>query len=551
MIRAAATLAAAAALLLGLPAGALAHAVLTHTTPHQGASVERAPAEVVLEFNEPVEASFGAVRVFDSNGERVDRGEVSHPGGEQGSAAIALEDGLGRGVYTATYRVVSADGHPVSGGFSFGVGEAVGTGRDTPEVAELLERTGAGAAVEGGYGAVRAVHYLALLLVLGAIVFRLLLWPQRAERAWPAGLLVAVALAGFMSALLGIVFQGALAGGVGLSGAFDSQVIDGALGTRTGEAWLLRACAWFVVLGFALLFRSAPRRRELAGLVLPAAVLVGSLPYGGHAGTQSPRALLVPADVLHVLAAGAWLGGLILLLAVFWPRGSSAVAAGAAGATARFSRLALPAIVVLVAAGVVQAWFYLDSPGSLVSSTYGLALVAKVGVLAGVIALAAGNRRRVAQLAGRAPNGTVGALRRAMLTEVMLAALVLAATATLVRAAPPAAVAEGPVVRELDLGPMRVQLDIEPARAGPNDYHVYLFDRRTGAQVSRVDEVTLRMTQPEKEIGPIRLAIPRKGPAHYELLGPPLGVKGTWEAELSLRVSEFDQYTARTEFDVR
>ena len=102
--------------------------------------------------------------------------------------------------------------------------------------------------------------------------------------------------------------------------------------------------------------------------------------------------------------------------------------------------------------------------------------------------------------------------------------LVLAATATLVRAAPPATIDDGPVVRELDLGPMRLQMDIEPATVGPNDYHLYLFDRRTGAQIDRVEELTVKLVQRDKGIGPITLDIPRKGPAHYELRNSTLGV---------------------------
>ena len=178
-----------------------------------------------------------------------------------------------------------------------------------------------------------------------------------------------------------------------------------------------------------------------------------------------------------------------------------------------------------------------------------IALLAKVALLAGIIGFAAGNRRRVGQLTVGGTE-TASALRRAMRAEVLLAVLVLAATATLVRAAPPAASNKGPVVRELDVGPMRLQMDIEPAKVGPNDYHLYLFNRRTGAQVD-VKQVTLRLRQRDKDIGPFKLDIPRKGPAHYERLGPPLGVPGEWEAQIDVRVSKFDQFTARTKFDVR
>jgi copper transport protein len=546
---------AACALALAAPAGASAHAILTHTTPHQDAAVARAPAAVQLDFNEAVEAPVGAVRVFDRAGARVDAGNLRHPGGRRRSVAVDLRGDLGRGVYTATYRVVSADGHPVSGGFAFGVGEQVSVARGGPAVADLLAASDAGPAVEGAYGVARGLHYAALLLLVGAGFFAAFV-----ARPWPVRLLAGAACLGAVAALAALLLQGALATGAGLGGLLSAETIEAATATRAGEAWGIRAGAWAAALALLVALPGGdacrPRARTLA-LALPAAVLVASLPYGGHAGTQSPQAVLVPADVVHVLAAGAWLGGLVLLLALFWPRHGAAPADGAAEATARFSRLALPAIVTLVAAGLVQAWFYLGSVGALVSSTYGWALLAKLVLLAGVVALAAGNRRRAAALVRGAAGaagaaGTARALRRAMAAEVALAALVLAATATLVRATPPATERSGPVVRELDVGPLRLQMDVEPAVAGPNDWHLYFFDRRTGAQVDRVKEVRVRLTQPEKGIGPLVLTIPRKDVAHYELLGAAaMGVPGTWRAQVDVRLSEFDQYTARTEFDVR
>jgi copper transport protein len=532
-------LATAALVLAALPASASAHAVLQHTTPHQNSSVTAAPERVQLDFNEPVEVSFGSVRVYDERGQRVDAGEVAHPQGRPESVVVGLREGLGRGIYTTTYRVVSADGHPVSGGYAFGVGEQGAAERDTPQVAELLARSSAGPAVEGIYGVVRGLHYAALLLLVGAVFFRLLV----ARDAWPLGLLMGGAAVGLVTAAAGIVLQGLLGSGLSLGHAFDGPVLDGSLDTRTGEAWLIRVALWAgVIVALAL----ATRRAALA-VAVPIAGLVATLPYAGHAETQSPRAALIPADVLHVLAAGAWLGGLVLLLVRFWPRGGES-ADGAEAATARFSRMALPAIVLLVGAGTVQAWFYLDGIGGFVDGTYGPALLAKIALLAGIVAVAAGNRRRVARLTDMA---VASRLRTAMRAEVGLAVLVLAGTAVVVRAAPPASLNSGPVIRELDLGPMRLQMDIEPADVGPNDYHLYLFDRRTGAQIDRVEELTVTLVERDKGIGPIEIEIPRKGPAHYELRNSNFGVAGTWEATVAARVSEFDLYSAKTTFRIR
>ena len=148
---------AAAILGLVLPASAAGHAVLTHSTPHRGATVTDAPPQVVFDFNEPVEVSFGSLRVYDEEGDRVDAGEIVRPNDSPKSVGVKL-GGLERGLYTATFRVISADGHPVSGGFSFGVGTAVTRGGSAPDVAELLEESDAGPAVEGSYGGARRLH---------------------------------------------------------------------------------------------------------------------------------------------------------------------------------------------------------------------------------------------------------------------------------------------------------------------------------------------------------------------------------------------------------
>ena len=159
--------------------------MLTHSTPHRGQTVEEPPPAVQFDFNEPVEVSFGAIRVYDEDGERVDDGDITRPDSSSNKVAVALRDGLGDGVYTGTYRVVSADGHPVSGGFSFGVGEALPTGGSAPSVADLLEESDSGPEVEGTYGVVRGFHYAALLFLIGAFAF--------AARAWPRRLAIAAA----------------------------------------------------------------------------------------------------------------------------------------------------------------------------------------------------------------------------------------------------------------------------------------------------------------------------------------------------------------------
>ena len=530
---------------LTAPATAGAHAVLQHSTPHADATVDRSPRSIVFDFNERVAAGPGAIRVFDERGRRIDHGEIEHPRPQ--SAGVPLPGSLGRGVYTATYRVISADGHPVSGGISFGVKAPVRVGRTGPTVAELLADQEPGAAVEGAYGTVRGLQYAALLLLLGALAFRLLVWPAGASTGrWPHRLLRVAAVGGLVTAVLGIFLQGVLAAGLHLEHLFASGVLSDSLDGDSGRAWLVRSVAWLFVV--VVVWPPGPWRREHVGWVAAlAAVLVATLPYGGHATTQSPEAVLVPADVVHVLAAGAWLGGLVLLAAAFWPRRDGPAEEPAWLATAAFSRAAVWAIIAIVLAGSVQAWFYLGSLSAFVEHTYGIALLVKIGLVTVIVALGAANRRRVATRGERGGP----ALRRAIRVEVVIAVAILAATAVLVRSAPPKAIAEGPQQKELDLGPLRVEMVVEPAKVGRNAFHVYLFDRRTGAQISRVRQLTVTMSQTKAGIAPITLPIRRKGPAHYELLGQQLPAAGDWKTAVTVRVSAFDEYTARTTLRIR
>lgn len=145
----------AVAVLLAAPAAASAHATLEGSAPPRGATVEEQPGAVALRFSEPVEGNFGAVRVYDAEGEQVDEGEAFHPGGEGAELGVRLQPGLADGSYTATYRVVSADGHIVSGGYVFSIGKAGRAPEET--VAELVADRGAGAVAEVGLGVARAV----------------------------------------------------------------------------------------------------------------------------------------------------------------------------------------------------------------------------------------------------------------------------------------------------------------------------------------------------------------------------------------------------------
>ena len=102
-----------AALLLAQPAAA--HAVVVGSTPVDGSRLQQSPASVTVKFDEAVGLDLGYLRVVDSVGRRVDAGTASHPNGDGTQITVGLKSGLGDGTYLASFRIISADSHPVAG----------------------------------------------------------------------------------------------------------------------------------------------------------------------------------------------------------------------------------------------------------------------------------------------------------------------------------------------------------------------------------------------------------------------------------------------------
>jgi copper transport protein len=573
-------LALALAALALLPAPAGAHALLKATTPERGARLEQAPKQVTLRFSEPVEAEFGAVRVFDSRGREVQAGGTISRGAE---VAVRLRDGLGEDGYTVTYRVISADSHPVSGGFVFVVGDAPAP---ATTVGELLGDDDAGAATGTAFGVTRAVQFAAIALALGALVFAWLCWlpglraTAGAGAAWLAAstafsgrlrvLLLLAAPAGALSGALAIVLQGAVAGGTGVADALDAEVIGNVVGTRFGTVWALGVGAWLTVGALAAAPRPVPALRpasvgatglalpgtgRLVALAVPLAALAMLPALGGHASVQPPVAVLAPANVLHVLAIGAWLGGVaVLVLAV--RSATVRLEAGArtrllAAVVARFSALAGVAIAVLLASGIAQAIVEVRTPANLVETAFGRAVLVKIALFAAIVALGAINRRRLlpalarAARSGESPGRAGLLLRRTLRAELLLGIAALATTGALAGYAPSVAETSGPFSGNADIGPARLQLTVDPARVGPNEMHVYLFDRRDGSQYDATKELTVTAELPAKRIEPLELEATKAGPGHYVVSGAPLAVDGEWTVEIVARVTEFDDFRAQ------
>jgi copper transport protein len=541
----------AAALALAPLAGA--HSVLIATEPGNDDVVAESPPRVLLRYDEPVESALGSIRVFDANGDRVDAETITRPSPEE--VAVAIERELSRGTYTVTWRVISADSDPINGAFVFHV-EAPGA-QPSGIAAQVLEGTPTIVSVffTGG----RFFDFALLLLCVGGITALALVLPsaRRAVVRRLYAILAACAGALVVVALLGIVFQGAAAGGFGLREAFTWDVFSSVAETRYGEASLIRAALAATVLVAALALRrtNGRDRTALLGLcVLVAGALVVTPSASGHASTVG--ALAVASDAAHVFAAAAWTGGLgfVVLALVLsrsdrWPL--------AARAVPRFSMLAVGAVAVLLIAGTINGFLQVRTWSALWETTYGLLLLAKVGLVLPLLALGAYNNRYAVprlreQVASRIEQRR---FLRAAGAELAIMVAVVAVTAVLVNAEPARTelvMMHGSSEATVAMGNgVDCEVTADPGMAGRNEIHLMFSGH--GGEAVELEEVTIAATLPDEEIGPFRYTA-RPVPGHhgeFVVENAQLPIPGEWQVRIEARRGEFELLTANASISIR
>jgi copper transport protein len=563
---AACALTATVALVLGA-ARAEAHAELMSTEPAAGEHLATAPDQVVLHFSEAVNLGDDLVRVLDSEGDEVDAGDPVHLNGERSSVALPLPS-LDDGGYVVSWRVISSDGHPVGGAFTFRVGDAsaAAPGEDEALINDVLGGSGQGDAALGiAYGVARFAAFAGIIVLVGAIAFVAWLWPAgrddpRARRiglvAWWTALVATVAC---------IPLYAAYVVGGTLGDALDPSLIGDELGHQNGRAWLARA---LLLVAIAVVARSKRADRWLLS-GLGAAVLV-TVSLTGHAVSGDLVPLAFVTDLVHLAAVSVWLGGLVVLIgSLLWrDAGSDRSDDEVATIVGRFSPVAFGAVVMIVVSGAIQGWRQVGSYDALFDTAYGRLLMFKVLLVAGMLVAASFSRAwirnravagaramalspgpgAVAASADRGP-ASLAVLRRSVSAEVALAVGVLAVTAMLVNAVPGTSAGgdtgpSGPFATQVHGETLMVQVAVDPVTVGQSDVKLTVTDH--GLNPIEPEEVQASLTLPERDLGPITLTLENTGPGEYVASDVEIPYPGEWQLDMAVRTSDIDQALLKT-----
>lgn len=538
---------------------ASAHARLVSTGPDNGAVLEAAPGAVELVFDEPVDTGVGYLRLYDERGDQVRVGDIRRSTASSSEISADLP-GLSPGGYVATWRVLSADSHPLQGAFTFQVGAAAPAGGAMKELARrLLAAEGESASVGALLAVARALLLGALLVLAGAAGFFLLVDCDSATSTdgrrivWVAWI---AAVAGTIATLL---LQGPYVAGLALADALRPSIVTGTLGTRYGAFALARLA--LLVAFAAVMGRRRPgklwSRVRVRVLVEFAIALLATVSVVGHATTGRWVALALPLDLLHLGAAALWVGGLVLLFTVVLSSGAE----GSRPTLDRFARVALVSVGVLWLTGVGQSWRQLDGFTDLWRTDYGRLLLLKATVTAAVVIVAGRShevlrkgRRRVTELATTPPGNRGGepaapddladirgGLRQLVGLEMSGVVVAVALTALLVNAVPGAGGDVGSFSATLETPTVLVDVTVDPADTGPNVMHVYTL--APNGPVLDVPDLSASLSLPAKGITGIEVPMTKLAPGHYVSRSFVVPISGDWTLDLRVRTAEAREVT--------
>jgi copper transport protein len=548
-----------------------AHANLIRSDPAANSILPTSPHQVTLYFTEQLEPKLSGAAVYDSNGKEVDTGYSVSP--TDATILIVTLPALPSGVYTVSWHAISAvDGHHTSGSFSFGVGNVTIPVQNStsqaytfPSALEVVERW---------------LNLLADVTFLGGSVFVLTVWNPAPSS------IGAEKLAGYdrkVSKRISILFR--LSASVAIVATILLLVVEAIAAaaspsladisaaaytiltsTRLGEYWIFRLVVVVAATGVSVTLigrKNTGRKRWILILIIGLVLsLSTSITSHNSAATEYNPAINLLSDWIHLVAVGAWIGGLMYLAIAIASLSGQLRRKGktVVELLRRFSSVAIVCVGAIGITGIYNLVLEVGSLTLLFTTVYGRTILLKVAIFAPMIALGALNqfvlfdhivdgKSKRSQTNQRETGRWVGRFRFSIRTEMTLGIILLLVVGILTASAP---VAQAPysapqyqptpfVLRGYSLEGVNVTLKILPFQAGINHFEIDFTDQQ-GVPISNIRSVFLKFQYLDRNIGvSIANATASPNEGEYSLDGTYLSFSGNWRAEVwAQRTGSFD-----------
>ncbi len=504
--------------------GASAHASLVSTEPGDGSMMSQAPKSVRLRFNEPVRPA--AIKLIDGEGRVRDDAKVS---AHDDTIEITLPDNLARGAQFISYRVFSADGHPVGGSLTFSLGMPAGN-----VVARADDNFGLAPMI----WLARIGVYLGLFVGIGGVFFGA--WLARRDAG--AGVIGAALIVGLVSAVAALGLQG-----LDLLALPFADIVTVAPWKAAAATSPLSS----IMIAMAAMVAAAIARRGIpvgTARALSALAIVGvglALAASGHASTAPPQWLSRPMVFLHGIGVAFWIGTLAPLVTLARRPSGSLLAI-----LNRFSRLAVPVVGVLVLTGLILATVQLESFRALIETKYGLILSTKLALVVVLLGFAALNRFRLTPALAVDPSNN-SPLVRSILAECVVVVAILALVAGWRFTPPPRSLVTAiatPLAVHIHTETAMFQVLVSPGAVGTDSFVLQLMNG--DASPLEAKEATLFLSLPERGIEALERKAVLGADGYWHVLDVPLPYAGHWHMRIDALITDFKKISLEDDLDV-
>ena len=523
---------------------AFAHAVLLGSTPKAGEMLAESPKELILNFNEEVGPIF--FKVLDKTGKEVGKpGDIIQDGQ---NLRLPLSEALPNGTYVLTYRVISADTHPVGTTFGFSVGEPMA---DMSQMGQSAEQ--GSTPWTYAVAANRWVLYATMLLAAGSALFTLLV-------TTPAGVGAATYNVGRTAAIVAAIFYIL---SIGLGGA---EMVMGGLGALfSADAWsrgvgstLTPSAAIGVPAMLVLIyaFGQSADKPKSGALIVGAIGAIGSFLVTGHAATAPPVWLMATVVAVHLLTTAFWFGALYPLF-----KTTQLADAQQAGAVmTKFSVWAMYSVGLVVISGMVISLVQVQSPANLFGNAYGSSLLRKLVLVLIILGIAAYNKFVLTPALEKGDVTAPARIRRSIRIEFILYVLVLGVAMSLTLTTPPRAIMDqsqggmatmgGGFKATLQAEGYTMDVDITPAMAGENMIMATVKDK-DGQVMTTLADLEVTGSLPAAGLADILVKGEKMDGGMWHVMFKEMIIPGEWSLKIDAFVDDFTKVTFETTVPIK
>ena len=538
-------------LLIGFPL-AYGHPFLLDSEPAQGQNAAVGTTQIVTHYSEAVEIDFSELKIFDSDGNQVDKRDTTYYNAE--SSLVITTQPLEDGVYTIASKVLSkVDGHLVHAAIIFGVG-------DVQIDASLLESQEQSETTFVPESIGRFPGLVGQTIVLGGVIASLAIWSTGQTRFKEQIALIDSSFRARFSKVIGFGIIAVFASNFIMLGVqtwrLEASPLD-VIETTFGSTWLTRMILTIILIGIWFWIERKNQisfKTQLPMLVFALALIATTTMMGHGASTEMAPPIIL--DYVHNLLSSIWIGGVIFLGFVILPSITKLDANVRDKITIslipRFSGMIIISLGILIITGPMLLWFLDSNVSSLTESTYGKLIMLKIAIASAMIAFGGFYQIRFTQQAKKDLKSTAifKKLKKPLRFEAGLGIALLAVVALLVNSSLPAgeiqsvSAEQGISGYEASLFSENARFDVTilPVGIGPNQINVIVsgLDDQPLADISTVK---IKVSNPLRSIAPIAAEVTENQITGQDVFTrysaePTFSFAGIWQIELEAQRTE-------------